>query len=165
MGVQVDGLYLKLLGRPSDAGGRAGFVSFLQNGGSLEQVIALIASSPEYAALTGSDAGFVQSLYTNLLGRTGGDAKVAGYLAALPSQGRAGVALDFLRSAEFRTDVVDQFYSATPAPTSAAALFPPLLHRAGTTTAAEVNGYVNSGLSLLDLETAFISSTEFFVDG
>ncbi len=165
LGVQVDGLYLKLLGRPSDAGGRAGFVSFMQNGGSLEQVVALMVSSPEYAALTGSDTGFVQSLYANLLGRTASDAEVAGYLAALPSQGRAGVALDFLRSAEFRTDVVDQFYNTTPTPTSAAALFPPLLHRPALATAAEVNGYVASGLSLLDLETAFISSTEFFVDG
>jgi hypothetical protein len=162
--VQVDGLYLKLLGRPSDAPGRAGFVSFMQSGGSLEQVVAFIVSSPEYAALTGSDTGFVQSLYTNLLGRTGADSEVAGYLAALPSQGRAGVALDFLRSPEFRTNVVDQFYSGTPAPTSVAALFPPLLHRAGATT-AEVNGYVASGLSVLDIETAFISSPEFLVDG
>jgi hypothetical protein len=163
--VQVDGLYLKLLGRPSDAPGRAGFVSFLQNGGSLEQVVALMVSSPEYAALTGSDAGFVQSLYTNLLGRTGTDSEVAGYVAALPSQGRAGVALDFLQSPEFRTDVVNQFYSATPTPTSVAALFPPLLHRAGATTTAEINGWVFSDLSVLDIETAFVSSTEFFVDG
>ncbi len=163
LGVQVDGLYLKLLGRPSDASGRAGFVSFMKNGGSLEQVAALMVSSPEYAALTGSDTGFVQSLYTNLLGRTASDSEVAGYLAALPSQGRAGVAQDFLRSAEFRTSVVDQFYSATPAPTSAAALFSPLLHRAAT--AAEINGWVASGLSVLDIETAFVSSSEFFVDG
>jgi hypothetical protein len=165
LGVQVDGLYLKLLGRPSDAPGRAGFVSFMQNGGSLEQVIALMVSSPEYAALTDSEAGFVQSLYANLLGRTASDAEIAGYVAALPSQGRAGVALDFLQSPEFRTDVVDQFYSATPTPTSVAALFPPLLHRAGATTTAEINGYVASGLSVLDIETAFISSPEFFVDG
>jgi hypothetical protein len=165
LGVQVDGLYLKLLGRPSDAPGRAGFVSFLQNGGSLEQVVALMVSSPEYAALTGSDTGFVQSLYTNLLGRAGSDAEIAGYLAALSSQGRAGVALDFLQSPEFRTGVVDQFYSATPTPTSVAALFPPLLHREGGATTAEINGWVFSGLSLLDIETAFLSSPEFFVDG
>ncbi len=165
LGVQVDGLYLKLLGRPSDSVGRAGFVSFLQNGGTVEQIIGLMVSSPEYAALTGSDAGFVQSLYTNLLGRVGDDAEVAGYVAVLPSRGRAAVAALFTQSAEFRSNVVNQFYSATPAPTSVSALFPPLLHRTGAATAAEINGYVASGLSLLDLETAFASSTEFFVDG
>jgi hypothetical protein len=127
-------------------------VSFLQSGGSLEQAIAIMVSSQEYAALTGSDTGFVQSLYANLLGRTGGDAEVAGFLAALPSLGRAGVANDFLQSAEFRTDVVDQFYDATPAPTSVAVLFPPLLHRPTTATTAEINGWVFSCLSLLDIE-------------
>jgi hypothetical protein len=165
LGVQVDGLYLKLLGRPSDAPGRAGFVSFLRGGGSLEQVIVLMVTSPEYAALTGSDAGFVQSLYKNLLGRAGADSEVAGYLAVLPSQGRAGVAAAFARSTEFRTNAVQQFYSATSAPTSVAALLPSLLHRAGETTTAEINGYVFSGLSLLDIETAFVSSPEFFVNG
>jgi hypothetical protein len=165
LGVQVDGLYLKLLGRPSDPTGRAGFVSFLQHGGTVEQAIVLMVASPEYAALNGSDAGFVQSLYTNLLGRAGSDAEVAGVQAVLPFVGRANSAAAFLRTTEFRTDMVDQFYNATPAPTSIAALFPPLLHRPAPATTAEISGWVFSGLSLLDIETAFVSSSEFFVNG
>jgi hypothetical protein len=58
---------------------------------------------------------------------------------------------------------VQQFYSATPTPISISALLPPLLHRPAA--APEINGYAASSLSLLDLETAFTSGTEFFVDG
>ena len=103
----MDGLYLKLLNRPSDSGGRTSFVNVLQHGGTVEQVISAMVASPEYSTLTGgTDAGFVQSLYSKLLGRVASPGEVAGWVSVVPSLGRSGVANAFLRSGEFRFDVV-----------------------------------------------------------
>ena len=163
LGVLVDAMYLRLLGRPSDPTGRAAFVSFLERGGTVEQAVAAMASSPEYAALTGSDVGFVQALNTNLLGVAGSDAEVAGWVGQLPTLGRFGVADAFARSSEFRNNVVEQFYEAVTPARSVAALFPVLLHRPASE--AEEAAWVNSGLDLLSVEVGFVGSTEFFVDG
>ena len=61
----------------------------------MEQVIAYLFTSPEYAALTGSDSGFVMGLYNVLLGRTGSSGEVAGYVerAADDRPGRRGECL------------------------------------------------------------------------
>src|SRR5262249_38852912 len=47
LGAVVDHLYLTLLGRASDPAGRAGFVSFLQSGRTVEQAITSILTSSE----------------------------------------------------------------------------------------------------------------------
>src|SRR5205085_5772716 len=123
-------LYLKILGRAPDPGGRSGLVNFLQHGGTVEQAAAVLASSQEFNMLTGSDGGFVQGLYVRLLGRIGSNGEVATWIAALPNLGRMGVAGAILNSAEFRADVVQQLYGFTPAAfSSVASLFPSLLHR------------------------------------
>ena len=166
LGLLVDGLFLKVLGRLSDAGGRNSFVSMLQNGATVEQVIVDMVTSPEFNTLTGSDAGFVQTLYVRLLGRIGSNAEVAGWVNALHSMGRASVANAFVRSGEFRGDVVQQLYGFSQAAlSSVASLFPPLLHRPSAPTAVEVGGWVNSGLDILAIEVSFASSGEFFVSG
>src|SRR5262249_42155350 len=59
LGRVVDQLYLRFLGRESDATGRAGWIGFLRSGGSLEQVETLL-TSPEYLSHINTD--FVQSL-------------------------------------------------------------------------------------------------------
>jgi hypothetical protein len=163
LGVLVDGLYQKILDRPSDPTGRAGFVSFLQSGGTVEQVITMMVTSPEYNTLTGNnDTTFVQSLYTRLLGRTGSSLEVAGWVSLLPSIGRAGVANAFLHSTEFRTDYVEELYGFPPAlPVSVVSIFPNLLHRTATPAATEVSGWVNSGLDMLTIEVAIAQSSEF----
>jgi len=48
LGRIIDSFYLRFLGRQSDAGGRAGWISFLQNGGTEEQVESRFLSSTEY---------------------------------------------------------------------------------------------------------------------
>ena len=116
LGVIVDGLYAKLLGRAADPAGRAGFIQFLQNGGTVEQAIKAIITSPEFSGSSVSDVAFVQSLYYKLLGRFAGNAKVASWLSTLPTLGRSGVANAFVQSSEFRGDVMQQFYGPTPAP-------------------------------------------------
>jgi Domain of unknown function (DUF4214) len=166
LGLLVDGLFLKVLGRRSDPSGRNSFINMLQNGATVEQVIVNMVTSPEFNTLTGSDAGFVQALYVRLLGRIGSNAEVAGWVNALHSTTRASVANAFLRSDEFRGDVVQQFYGFSQAAlSSVASLFPPLLHRTAAPTAPELSGWVNSSLDILSIEVAFASTGEFFVAG
>ena len=163
LGIIVDGLYAKLLGRAPDAAGRAGFIQFLQNGGTVEQAINAIVTSMEFSGSNISDVAYIQSLYYKLLGRFASDAELAGWLNALPTLGRGGVANDFTQSAEFRGDVVQQLYGATPAVgASVASIFPNLLHRSISPTAAEVASWVNSGMDVLSIEVSFGQSTEFF---
>ena len=156
---RVDGLYIRFLGRTPANGEEAGFVTELGQGSSEEQVIAQILNSSEFAAhadsLIGgsnSDSNFVQSLYSLLLNRTGTTAEVNGWLALLPSFGRASEAAQFLASTEYRTDVVTTFYSS-------------LLDRTALPSSTEVAGWASSSLDLLSIEVAFASSSEYFANG
>jgi hypothetical protein len=166
LGLLVDGLYLKILGRQSDPGGRAAFVGFLAKGGTVEQATTIMMTSPEYHAQAGSDSDFVQSLYSKLLGRMASIAEVTGWLQALAGIGRAGAINGFLSSAEYRSDVVQQLYGFTPAPVgSEANLFSQVLHRTSAPAAAEINFWVNAPLDTLAIETAFAASSEFVANG
>jgi hypothetical protein len=154
----VDGFYVRFLGRQAVSGEEAGWVGLLENGATEEQVTAGILSSPEFAAhanaLIGgatADANFVQALYKLLLNRTGSSSEVNAWLGALPN-GRAFVALGFLASPEYRTDVVTQFYGT-------------LVDRSTAPAAREVAGWVNSGLDILAIDVGFASSPEYFLNG
>ncbi len=164
LGVLVDGLYQQILQRPCDPVGRASFIAFLESGGTVEQVITIMVISPEYAALTGgTDSGFVQGLYNVLLGRSGSLSEIAAWVGGLPALGRAGVARAILQSAEYRTDVVEALYGSGSGPFApGAGPFPDLLLRGAAPGAAEVSGWVGSGLDILTLEVDFAASSEFF---
>src|SRR5262249_31723998 len=138
--------------RDADPVGRAGFVTYLQAGGTLEGVSQFILASSEYQSHFPTDAAFVQSLYQNLLHRTGSTAEVNWWLAALPHVGRAGVAQGFLESPEFRTWEVGDDYIQ-------------LLDRPQLASAAEVNAWVNTGPDLLTINTLFAGSPEFQQNG
>jgi hypothetical protein len=150
LGDAVGGLYHRFLGRDADPAGRAAFVAYLQNGGTLEGVSEAMLASPEYQSRFPTDSSFVQSLYENLLRRPGTPADVSAWVAVLPRLGRAGVAQDFLSSPEFRAAQVDDDYAH-------------LLHR--TPLAAELSAWVGSGLDLLTMDTLFAGLPEFQVNG
>jgi hypothetical protein len=150
LGVAVDGLYHRFLGRNADPAGRAGFVSYLQTGGTLEGVSATMLAAPEYQSHFQTNSDFVQSLYQNLLQRTPDASEVNAYLTLLPQLGRAAVARGFLSSSEFRGDEAGSDYTQ-------------LLGRAPS--AAEVNGWVGSNLDLLTIDTFFAASSEFQMNG
>lgn len=160
---QVDSLYEKILDRQADPGGRAYFVSLLQGGGTLEQVMSVMLSSAEYAGDTGgSDTAFIQSLYTKILNRTAAASEVQGWLNVLPEQGDAAVVNGFLNSAEFRGDAIAELYDgAFTTAKSIASILPDLLQRTASPSAGEIGGWVNSGLDLLTIEGSFASSAEF----
>jgi hypothetical protein len=154
----VDGFYVKLLGRPAVGGEEAGWVAMLQNGATEEQVMADIASTPEFAARANAligganvDANFVQALYTLLLNRQGSAAEVKRWLDAMPS-GRQAVALGILDSPEYSGDIVAQYYMS-------------LLDRKTPPGASEVNPWVIAGPDQLLLQVSLASSPEYFQDG
>src|SRR5262249_29786475 len=123
----------------ADAMGRANCVAALQMGVTLEQLIAGLVASGEYALRYGSDTAFAQSLYYKLLNRVPGSSELASMRAAVPMLGRAGVAQLFLSSPEYRGLQVRRLFSE-------------LLHRAAG--AGEVNAFVGSGADVLTLTAA-----------
>src|SRR5262249_12664811 len=77
LGRVVDQLYIRFLGRQSDSGGRAGWIGFLQRGGTLEALENAFLTAPEYISHINTD--YVQSLYLNILGRTGSSSELANW--------------------------------------------------------------------------------------
>ncbi len=148
LGPIVDKLYIQFLGRQSDSSGRAAWISFLQNGGTEEQVETAFLASPEY--LSHIDTDFVQSLYLNIFGRTGGSSELSFWNSNIQKLGLAGIANGFVESSENRDNAITGFYQA-------------LLDR--TPTQAEIAPAVSSSQDLLSVEAEVLSLPEFFNNG
>jgi uncharacterized repeat protein (TIGR01451 family) len=115
LGDQVDAVYSQLLHRSADPAGRNAFVNFLERGGTVEQMQALIAGSPEYfqKRAGGTNDGFLDALYRDGLGRpvdAGGRATWDQALANGLS--RTQVAASIFSSAEYKNDLVNNYYTA-----------------------------------------------------
>jgi hypothetical protein len=92
-----------LLGRNPDLGGYTAFLEQMRAGQDERAVVDAIVGSPEFAQRTGvlDDAGFVQALYRDVLGREADAGGEAFHLAALGGGvSRADLAFSFLTSAE-----------------------------------------------------------------
>jgi hypothetical protein len=143
----VDSFYLRFLGRQSDAAGRAAWINILQQGATLESVEAGFLTSPDY--LGHIDTDFVQSLYLNLLGRTGSSAELALWNNDIQALGLAGIASAFLTAQEYRGEnVIADFTS--------------FLHR--SPSPAETSAFAGTSLDLLGIEAAILSSQECSVN-
>jgi hypothetical protein len=147
LGRIVDSAYLRFLGRQSDPSGRANWVSFLQRGGTQEQLETLFLTSAEYLSHINTD--FVQSLYLNLLGRSGAASELAGWNNNLQTLGLAGIANAFTGSTENRLDGLASDYQT-------------FLHRPASS--AELAA-ANSSQDLLSLAVTVLVSSEFFTNG
>jgi hypothetical protein len=149
LGRIVDSFYLRFLGRAADPGGRAGWIGYLQNGGTEEGIESLFLTSPEY--LSHINVDFVQSLYLNILARPGSAAEVAAWNNNIQNVGGImGVANAFTHSPENRLNTLRSDFQT-------------FLHR--TPADAELMPLVNTSLDLLSLEGAVLSSQEFFTNG
>jgi hypothetical protein len=149
LGRIVDQLYLRFLGRASDPSGRAGWIGFLQNGGTLERVEPLFLTSPEYISHINVD--YVQSLFMNVLGRPGSQAELAQWNNNIQNVGGLlGVANIFTHSPENRLDTLRSDFQT-------------FLHRTPSNT--ELMPLANSSQDLLSLEGLVLSSPEFFANG
>lgn len=82
---QVARLYVAALGRTADSAGLMLYYGALRSGQSLAQLAAGLTASVEYANRYGnlSNAGFVNALYQNVLGRPGDAAEVRTFAAVL----------------------------------------------------------------------------------
>jgi uncharacterized protein (TIGR03118 family) len=155
----VKGWYVTFLGRQATGGEEQPFVNLLGGGASEEQALSILLGSSEFFTRaqtlisTGTpDQRYVQALFQLLLHRTGGTDEVAVFVNELPAIGRAGVALQILQSQEYRTAVVTGLYTS-------------FLDRATPPSAAEVAGWVNSGLDLLTIQVMMASSSEYYQNG
>jgi hypothetical protein len=163
---QVNALYLRLLGRTSDSGGLTADVNYLVGGGTMEQIISNIATSPEFNSKAGANPNYVEALFVDVLGRTAGPGDVSGWAGQLGTIGETGVVNGILTSTEFRYDVAAQLYGAAPAPAaSVASLLPLALHRPSQPPSSQVTGWANQGLAILTIENDFMSTSEFFMNG
>jgi hypothetical protein len=152
----VQGWYVTYLGRQADGVEELGWVNLLQTQ-TEEQVLSQILGSQEFydraQTLVSSgtpDERYVQAVYQSLLGRSASTDEVAGWVGALSLQDRSSVALGFLQSQEFRTDVFRDYYNT-------------LLHRPADPT--ELAVWVNSSLDLRGVRAGFEASDEFFANG
>ena len=146
LGRIVDSFYLRFLGRQSDTAGRASFISFLQSGGTEQQMENIFLTSPEYLAHIDTD--FVQSLYINILGRTGSASELAFWNNQLQTLGLSGVANGFTGSTENRQNTAIADYES-------------YLYRAPRSS--EESSLVGSSRDLLSFAVFVESTSEFFV--
>jgi predicted outer membrane repeat protein len=149
----VKGWYQTYLGRPA-MNGEEGIWAVMLQTQTEEQVLSQILATPEFGfhaqtlGFTGSaDAQFVQALYLLLFNRAGGPSEVAMWVGALPTLGRQQVAQIFLKTPEYRADVVEGYYVT-------------LLHHQPDPVG--VSAWVTSGLDLATIRVDFESSGEFF---
>jgi hypothetical protein len=155
--VFVRHLYTFYLGRNAAHGEEQGWVHSLMSGESEEQVIAGIISSDEFyqraqtLVTSGApDQRLVQAMYQVFANRTASSAEVAFWVAQLPLISRAGVALGFVESLEFRTDVVTAYYGL-------------LLDR--NPDQGGLMFWASSGRDLLHIREGIEASGEFFDNG
>jgi hypothetical protein len=114
----VQGFYRLVLGRLPADGEEQGWVDLLLSGKTEEEVLSGFLGTAEFAARADtlaaagtSDERFVQAAYRLLLLREPTDAELAGWLGALPSLGRTGVASFLLRSVEYRGLQITSFHA------------------------------------------------------
>ena len=153
LGDQVDAVYARLLHRDADAGGRNAFLNFLENGGTVEQMEAIIAGSAEYYQTRGGSgtAGFLEALYQDSLDRGVDALGQASWTQALASGlSRTQVAELIFSSPEYKIDLVNNYYTH-------------FLGRSADPTG--LNGRVNGllgGLRDEQVIAAIVASDEYF---
>lgn len=112
-GVQINGLYRKILGRDADASGRSYWLGRVRDGLRIEDIAAYFYGGDEYFGRAGStNRGYVDRLYRDLLGRNA-DAPGRDYWVSRLDRGALGrdaVAANFYASVESRTSRVDSLY-------------------------------------------------------
>lgn len=109
----VNGFYFRFLGRQADEGGVQFWLNAMAHGVSEPQVLAGITGSSEFFTTQGggTNAGFVNALYTKVLNRAASAAEVNFYVSRLNAGvGRADIANGFIQSQEYRTILVREWY-------------------------------------------------------
>jgi Domain of unknown function (DUF4214) len=109
----VNSLYAQYMHRTADASGLNNSVNFLWAGGTIEQLIDVLVSSPEFlqGQGQGTNDGFLGALYQDALDRAVDPGGRTGWKRALASGASyAQVAAAILASPEYRQDVATGAY-------------------------------------------------------
>jgi hypothetical protein len=110
---QIDAMYPRYLNRPAGPQDQQNWVAFIRAGGTFEQVAAALVNSQEFYVLNGgTDQGFINGLYSDVLKRGATTAELAYWETVLDSgASRASVVIAFVTSQEYRADVVKNDYT------------------------------------------------------
>lgn len=112
LGVVVDGIYQAALDRDADPGGRAFWVGQLRRGVSVNRVGAQVFGSAEFLNRNGGTLpGFVDALYSRILGRTPSQQDQDFWVDQADRRGRPKVAEGFYASIESRGQRVDRLFT------------------------------------------------------
>ncbi len=144
----VDSYYIRFLGRHSEPAGQAYWINFQKSGHTEEQLESAFLTSPENQAHI--NTSFVQSLYVNILGRTGSAAELAFWNDQSQSLGLAGIANGFTGSLENRSRTITSY-------------FEDLLHR--EPSGADLTYWTSQPGDLLTLEAGILSTYEYLAKG
>jgi len=155
--ITVNNMYFRYLGRFPSGNEAQGWINSLLQGNTEESVLSGILGSQEFfnRAQTFFSAGtanerFVQTLYLLVLNRTASSTEIANWVSILSNTSRATVALDFVRSAEFRADLFSDYYIN-------------ILHR--PPDSGGLNHWVTSGQDIATVRVSFLGSQEFINNG
>lgn len=109
---EINNFYLAYLGRGVDPSGLQFWLQVWAANNGPEPVQAGLLGSMEYFINRGggTNPGFVQALYNDVLGRSAGPAEVAFWVNTLATRSRAEVAMGFLVSDEYRLKVISNMY-------------------------------------------------------
>jgi hypothetical protein len=110
---ELQQMYATLLKRSLDDSGATSWLGFLQAGGTMEQVEAGILGSPEYYERrgAGTDAGFLNAVYSDVLGRAIDSAGLTTWVPGLQAgQNHTAIAQAILDSLESNTRQVEGIY-------------------------------------------------------
>ncbi len=112
-GARVDELYVRILGRPTEPGGRGYWVARIAEGHTVEAIATFLFASDEYFVRAGAtDARFVDGLFADLLRRPADDGGRSFWLRQLGAgRTRSEVAKAFYDSMESRRDRVQVLFS------------------------------------------------------
>jgi hypothetical protein len=104
-------MYQQILGRQVEAAGLSYWLDVWAAHGGSEIVKASLLGSAEYFANHGShDAGFIQGLYQDVLGRSASASEVAYWQGVLGTSSRTAVAMGFVTSNELRLAMINSWY-------------------------------------------------------
>lgn len=150
----IEAAYEKYLGRQADPAGLIAWTAQMQGGLSDEVLEAYFIGSPEYYLHSGgTDKGWVDAMYENLLGRAPDAAGEAYWVAALGTgANRGSVAYDFTVSPEREAQRITADYSE-------------FLGRAPT--GADIFGWLagyEHGLTNENVVAEFVASDEYFAN-
>ncbi|WP_116284225.1 DUF4214 domain-containing protein [Subtercola boreus] len=112
--IRIDAAYSKILGRGPDAGGRADWLRWMQQGLITTDDIetSFYASQEYFDKQGGSNASFVQAIYTTLLHRDASSADVSFWSRLIAQNGRAWVIAQFWDSTETISERVSLMYAS-----------------------------------------------------